>query len=114
MKNSQVIASILLAAVVLLWVGNFAWHHLRGESPAILPPPANLARQIPDLHPPMLGPALDPAFIPLKLPQGFSISIFATHVPGARVLCLDPAGTLLVSLTRQGRVVALPDKDGEA
>ena len=29
-----------------------------------------------------------------------------------RVLCLDPDGNLLVSLTHQGKVVALPDKDG--
>ena len=30
-----------------------------------------------------------------------------------RVLALDPDGNLLVSLTHQGKVVALPDKDGD-
>ena len=34
-------------------------------------------------------------------------------MPGARVLALDPGGNLLVSLTSQGRVVALPDKNGD-
>ena len=51
--------------------------------------------------------------MPLKLPPGFAISIFAQNLPGARVLALDPNGNLLVSLTSQGRVVALPDKNGD-
>ena len=34
-------------------------------------------------------------------------------MPGARVLALDPDGTLLVSLTSRGKVVALPDKNGD-
>jgi glucose/arabinose dehydrogenase len=49
----------------------------------------------------------------LKLPPGFAISIFAREVKGARVLALDPDATLLVSLTSQGRVVALPDKNSD-
>jgi glucose/arabinose dehydrogenase len=49
----------------------------------------------------------------LKLPPGFAISVFARDLEGARVLALDPAGNLLVSLTSRGRVVALPDKDGD-
>ncbi len=53
----------------------------------------------------------DPAAFPLKLPPGFAFSVFARDVAGARVLALDPNGTLLVSLTSQGRVVALPDKN---
>ena len=56
--------------------------------------------------------AADSAAMPLKLPPGFAISIFAREVKGARVLALDPAGNLLVSLTSQGKVVALPDKNG--
>ena len=49
----------------------------------------------------------------MKLPPGFAISIFARKLPGARVLALDPEGNLLVSLTSQGRVVALPDKNAD-
>ena len=56
-------------------------------------------------------PYVDPASLPLKLPPGFAISVFAKNLPGARVLALDPNDTLLVSLTSQGKVVALPDKD---
>lgn len=36
---------------------------------------------------------------------------FAAETPGARDLELTPAGNLVVSLTSQGKVVALPDKD---
>ena len=49
----------------------------------------------------------------MKLPPGFVVSIFAKNLPGARVLALDPGGTLLVSLTSQGKVVALPDKNDD-
>ncbi len=58
-------------------------------------------------------PGGEPASFPLKLPPGFSGGIFARGLPGARVLALDPGGTLLVSLTSQGRVVALPDTNGD-
>lgn len=48
----------------------------------------------------------------LKLPDGFSVSIFAKDIVSPRVMTYDPAGNLLVSITSQGKVVALPDKDG--
>ena len=56
--------------------------------------------------------ATDRAVIPLRLPAGFTISIFAKDLEGPRVLAQDRSGTLLVSLTKAGKVVALPDKDG--
>ena len=49
----------------------------------------------------------------LKLPDGFSASIFAENLISPRVMTYDPAGNLIVSITSQGRVVALPDKDGD-
>lgn len=50
---------------------------------------------------------------PLTLPEGFTISIFAENLPGARDIAKDPAGNIIVSLTSEGRVVALPDNDGD-
>jgi glucose/arabinose dehydrogenase len=54
--------------------------------------------------------------IPLRLQPGFSVSIFAKKLADPRVMILDPADTLLVSVPSQGKVVALPDndKDGRA
>ncbi len=48
---------------------------------------------------------------PLKLPAGYQMGLFSKDTPGARDLEFSPAGTLLVSLTGQGKVVALPDKN---
>jgi hypothetical protein len=45
----------------------------------------------------------------LKLPENFAIQIFAKGVNGARVIKEDPAGNLIVSLTKEGKIVSLPD-----
>jgi glucose/arabinose dehydrogenase len=50
--------------------------------------------------------------VPLALPGRFELSVYAKDLPGARVIIFDSAGTMLVSLTKEGKVVALPDKDG--
>lgn len=66
---------------------------------------------------PPIAPALplsrDGEDLPFLLPPGFTASLFAAGVPGARDMTRDQSGTLLVSLTDQGRVVALPDKNGD-
>lgn len=53
----------------------------------------------------------------IKMPPGFSIELYTANVPGARQMCLSPAGTLFIG-TREphGRVYAVPDKnhDGKA
>ena len=58
----------------------------------------------------MLGPA--PPRLPLntiKLPPGFTISIFAPNVPDARSMALAPDGTLFIGTRGNGRVYALKD-----
>lgn len=47
----------------------------------------------------------------LKAPPGFQVSLFATRIPGARVLRFTAAGDLIVSVPHQGRVLLLP-RDG--
>ena len=49
----------------------------------------------------------------IRLPPGFAIEFFAKDLGNARFLTLDPRGTLLVSVPRAGRVVALPDDNGD-
>jgi glucose/arabinose dehydrogenase len=51
----------------------------------------------------------------LQLPQGFSIAVYASGLPGARLLRFTETGDLLVSLTHTGRIVLLEhdvDVDG--
>src|SRR5260370_22979213 len=52
----------------------------------------------------------------ITLPPGFRIDLYAKGFGATRFMTLDPAGTLLVSTPREGRVVALPgtDRDGRA
>jgi len=94
MKKPVTIISTLLVAAALIWGGHFYSQNLRGAPPA-LPPPADLAAPIPAKPPPVgHNPiAADTASLPLKLPQDFTNSIFSSHVPGARILAVDPHGT---------------------
>ncbi len=45
----------------------------------------------------------------LKAPPGFRISVFAEEIDGARMMIFSPGGSLLVSQSGEGKVVALPD-----
>jgi glucose/arabinose dehydrogenase len=125
MKRAVLLIIAVLMLAGLTWAGFFYWQNLRGASPAFKAPPQDIAKLVPAVPPKTMPPPAQPPPSPappqllddatdvLKLPPGFAISIFARNLGNPRVLCLDPAGTLLVSLTRQGRVVALPDKDGK-
>jgi glucose/arabinose dehydrogenase len=56
------------------------------------------------------APAIAP-LADLKLPAGFSISVFASDLQGARMMAISPEGTLHVA--RRGDVVALADSNGD-
>jgi glucose/arabinose dehydrogenase len=47
----------------------------------------------------------------IKLPPGFSISIYARNVPGARSMAWSPNGTLFVGTRQEGKVYALLDRN---
>lgn len=50
--------------------------------------------------------------LPFQLPDGFRIQRFASDIKGPRDVVFSPGGTLLVSLPGEGRIIALPDNDG--
>ena len=62
------------------------------------------------------GVAQDPPLSQIELPEGFSISVFADDVPGARSLAQSPGGTVFVGSRDAGAVYAVvdSDNDGEA
>jgi glucose/arabinose dehydrogenase len=82
-----VVAALLIQAMLVAHAGT----SVQGQTPA--PPAAPLAD--------------------LALPPGFSISVFASGLPGARLMTVSPEGVLLVARRRTHEVVALPDKDND-
>jgi glucose/arabinose dehydrogenase len=57
-------------------------------------------------------PGVNSTGLPLSVPDGFSMSIYANNLGSPRAIAWDPDGVMLVSCTQQGKVIALPDKDG--
>jgi glucose/arabinose dehydrogenase len=112
LKKPGVFIGIILAASGL-GAGAYYWYNLRLAGPAVQHPPQDIAGLPEKGKDPGVGKSTDPAAFPLKLPPGFAWTVFAREVNGARVLALDPKGNLLVSLTSQGRVVALPDANND-
>ena len=95
---------------LLLWGGFSVWEQFQGIGPAVLPPLGDIADIIEETSQEEQQSKLD---FPLILPEGFSISVFAKDLGPARVMTRDPAGNLLVSVTKEGKVLALLDKNGD-
>jgi glucose/arabinose dehydrogenase len=109
----RVLLLLIIAAVLaaLVWAARFYWREFQGSGPALQSPPQDISRLLSKPEGPPAGKWNEIDHAALKLPPGFEISIFARGLGGPRVLCQDPEGTLLVSLTAQGRIVALPDRE---
>jgi glucose/arabinose dehydrogenase len=98
------IALAVLAIIIIAVGGYFGYTYLKEK------PPGWLIGLVTKTDPPPPLPAGSAA--PLTVPDGFSATIYARDVEGARVMTRDPKGTMLVSETKTGKVVALPDLDG--
>ena len=117
--------SILILVVVGLGIlaGRFYYQNLRGIGPAILPPAGNIAEQIESSTTPATttsstetkptpAPSSNDTGMPLTLPPGFSISVFAKNLGDPRVIVEEPDGLLYVSIPSLGKVIAMENKDG--
>src|SRR3989344_7915072 len=102
------IVGILVLALVA-WGGFTYWGQIRGLGPAVLPPPEDIEDTIEET-PPEQQNTTD---FPLNLPKGFSISIFAKDLPGARVMAFDGLGNMWVSQTSEGKITLLEVRDGK-
>lgn len=88
----------------------------RGLKPVLLKAPQDMT----ELLPPTGGRAVveekegkNETGMPLQLPDGFSISIFAKDLGAPRVMMWGPDGNLWTSIPSQGKVVALRDANGD-
>jgi glucose/arabinose dehydrogenase len=106
MRTNSLVWVVL--SILLLIGGYFTYDYLKEK------PPPFLIKLLTKTEPPPPLPEGDLA--PLTVPEGFIATIFSKEVPKARVMVRDQKGTMLVSLTEPGKVVALPDKnnDGKA
>ena len=98
--RNAVIGFLILAAGILL--GTYFFPSIRGFVSGVAP-----------LAAPILPLPESGSPLPFTLPQGFAAYLFAKDLPGARVLARDPRGTLVVSLSGEGRIVALPDTNND-
>ena len=97
---------VLVIGAALILIGGFlAYDYLKEK------PPAFLVEWVTKTKPPPPLPEGDRA--PFTVPEGFKATIFSREVPGARVMIRDPKGTMLVSLTKSGKVIALPDQNND-
>jgi glucose/arabinose dehydrogenase len=99
MKKTIIIILVLILIAVATGTAIFYWRNFRGAAPAFKKPPEDITKLI------------STTGMPLILPTGFSISIFAKDLGNPRVVIQDQADNLVVSIPSQGRVVVLPDKD---
>ncbi len=96
---------IIVAILAVAFVGYTGYRSIVEE------PPDFLIKLFTKTPPPLALPAGDVA--PFDVPPGFALHIYSRDVPGARVMTRDSSGTMLVSLTQGGKVVALPDENGD-
>ncbi len=107
-KSLKIVFGILAVTLVIgiAVAAKFYYDNLRGAGPAFRDPSDDITKYIP-----MEGsPASNTTNMPLKLPEGFSISIFAKDLPGARVVAFDGdsrGGVMYVSQTSEGKITAL-------
>jgi glucose/arabinose dehydrogenase len=104
-KKALVYLSIA-AVVILLSVGAyFYWRVWPGLKPAIGPiPKQQPIKTIPG--------AVNTTGLPLTIPAGFKIETFASGLGPVRFMAFDPQGVLVATVTGDGKVIALPDLDG--
>jgi len=96
----------VLAAAIFFYVK--FWPALR---PAFGPVAENLKQVLPRAGNGVLLPPANDTPLPLKLPPGFAISIFAENLPGARVIERDQFGNFWISQTAEGVISLLEVKE---
>jgi glucose/arabinose dehydrogenase len=108
-----IIGGLILALFVAIVI--IAWPY-RGFIPILTQPSIDLSKAIPEQptqSPNDGGPlGINETGLPLVLPRGFSINLFAKNLEGPRSIRVAPNGMIFVAEPNAGRISALPDIDG--
>lgn len=130
MNKLLLLGLIVIIGIALFWGGSFYWQNLRGLSPAIKGPVANISKLLEESeeirenlkeYNDQIKEQLDDGEAateyyqqgPLALPVSFKINTFAQGLGKVRVLIHAPNGGLLASLPNEGRVVRIVDTDND-
>jgi len=120
MKKIFIRAGIVILVGIAAWIGIFAWKNFRGAAPAVIQPDQKIEDLLPpsgelpdETAPQNIPPAENETNMPLKLPSGFRVSIFAKNLPGARVMALDTLGNMWVSRPNANAVTLLEIQEGK-
>lgn len=97
MKKAIVYALIIISIILSYFIYNFYNKNLSGADPAILSPKNKITKNTTDL--------------PLTIPEGYTLSIFADNLGAPRDLLMDPQNNLLASITKEGRVVVIKNNE---
>lgn len=100
---------VLVALGVLFW---FAWPY-RGLLPLTQRPPIDAATSDEQSGSQTEQGGTNTTNLPLSLPSGFTIGLFAKDLGNPRVFLRAPLRTWLVSIPDAGKVVALLDEDAD-
>ncbi len=106
---------VLLILVIIITFFSAAYYLLKQKVGNVMPvilPPKVIENVIPSGNKitPKIGEKTN---LPFTLYSGFNIGVFAKNLIGARDLEFTNDGTLIVSLTSSGKIVALSDTDND-
>lgn len=110
MRRYLIITGLAAAVLLLVGGGYFYFRIWPGLRPAIGPVPLKAVPR--STSPKALLPAVNTTGLPLTFPDGFKMETYAANLGNARQLAFDPGGVLTASLTADGEIVSLPDRDG--
>jgi glucose/arabinose dehydrogenase len=106
-KSYGVIAALSLLMVLV------ACRFLPGSSTRLKDAPAPTTVPLIDTASPGTFIGLTPPKEPIDLPSGFRINVFAQGLDNPRMLAVGPDGSLYVAERGAGRILRLPDRDGD-
>lgn len=110
-KKFFLVCVVLLLIAGLVWAARFIFVNFRGAGPALKPASGEITAAPESPSPGGQERPVNSTGLPLRIPSGFSISVFARNLDNPRVMTWSPQGDLLVSIPSQGRVVLLADRD---
>ncbi len=106
MKKAIILIATVIAVLALATAAYFYWRIWPGLKPAIGPKPKVDSQTVK----PIPG-AVNTTGLPLTIPAGFKIEIFASGLGPVRFMAFDDQGMLVVTIPNDGKVIALPDAD---